>query len=56
MSHKSRGNWTVMVCLKDCTNKGVKCVECVRFSKYIPRDVPNKSIQDKGSDRSVTGV
>ena len=56
MSHKSRLNWQMSVCLKDCMNKGVKCVECIRFSEYISRDVSNKPVRDKGSDRSNTGL
>lgn len=46
MGAKSRGNWNVSVCLKDCANKDkhvqgaekeTYCNLCVRFSLLKPR-------------------
>ena len=31
---KSRDNWNIPLCLKDCKNRGKKCVDCIRFSNY----------------------
>ena len=55
-SYKWRYNWSIGVCLRDCANKGVECELCIRFSKYVPRDVSDKSVRDQGSDNSDTGV
>ena len=37
MGAKSRGNWNVHCCLKDCRNRDVKCDECVRWNEYEPK-------------------
>jgi hypothetical protein len=29
---KSRGNYAVGICLKECANRGKKCGECVGYS------------------------
>lgn len=35
MGIKSRNNWLINFCTKkDCKNRGIKCQECVRYSKY----------------------
>ena len=35
---KSRGNWAIGYCLKDCAARSKKsCAECVRFSKFKGR-------------------
>lgn len=35
MGIKSRTNWQINLCLKkDCINKGIKCKNCIKFSKY----------------------
>lgn len=31
---KSRENWLVPFCIKDCANKGKRCDKCLRFSEY----------------------
>lgn len=32
---KSRGNWNLGMCLKNCANRGEEyCEECFRFSKF----------------------
>lgn len=38
MGYKSRGNFSVGVCLRDCRNQGnkKKCEVCIRFNKYVP--------------------
>ena len=37
MGSKSRGNFQVNICLKDCENKGTKlCDMCISFSLYSP--------------------
>jgi len=34
MGYKSRGNWYIGICLKNCKNRNKKCKECIRFSEY----------------------
>ena len=35
MGSKSRGNWAIGYCIKDCAARSKKnCAECVRFSKF----------------------
>jgi len=34
MGIKSRGNWQIKFCLKECKNRNKKCKECIRFSEY----------------------
>ncbi len=36
MGMKSRGNWLVGCCLKECSNRGVACTRCIRFSQFSP--------------------
>lgn len=36
MGAKSRGNFRVGLCLKECKNREKKCAECYGFSKYEP--------------------
>lgn len=35
MSYKSRGNYPVKACLKECVNRGKVCDKCWKFSNYI---------------------
>ena len=44
MGYKSRGCFFCGICLKDCKNRGKKCNECYRFSKFKPR------IKKRGDD------
>ena len=37
MGEKSRGNWNIRCCLKDCINKD-KCESCVRWDQYEPEE------------------
>ena len=37
MSYKSRSNWNIPLCLKDCKNKGIKCESCIRYSNFTVR-------------------
>ena len=34
MGYKSRGGWSIPVCLKDCRNRDIDCEECFGFSKF----------------------
>ncbi len=34
MGHKTRGNYKIGLCLKDCANKGKECKTCIKFSNY----------------------
>jgi hypothetical protein len=34
MGIKSRSNYRVMLCLKNCANRGIKCRNCIRFSHF----------------------
>ena len=34
MGAKSRGNFTIAACIRDCANRGAACEVCVRFSEY----------------------
>jgi hypothetical protein len=34
MGHKSRGNFPVNICLKECDNRALECYNCFKFSKY----------------------
>ena len=36
---KSRGNFRVGVCLKNCANRGEKCKTCIRFSNLKEKKV-----------------
>lgn len=36
MSYKSRGNFLIGVCIKDCANKDYYCDVCVKFSELLP--------------------
>ena len=36
MGCKSRGNWLMNFCIRECVNKGIKCDDCVSFSCYLP--------------------
>ena len=36
MSYKSRGNFHIGVCIKDCANKDYYCDVCVKFSEFLP--------------------
>ena len=45
MGPKSRGNWLVEWCIKECANKNVACKDCIRFSLFIP-------LEDNGSEKS----
>lgn len=36
MGYKSRGLYTIGVCLRDCLrSNSTECRDCIRFSKYI---------------------
>jgi hypothetical protein len=51
MSHKSRSNWQVSICLKDCANRDIKCDTCYRWSNYKEKEViisDNISDTDEG--------
>lgn len=34
MGIKSRGSYKVGICLKKCSNRGVACQTCIRYSNY----------------------
>jgi hypothetical protein len=34
MGSKSRGNWNINACLRNCKNRDKKCDTCIRFSEY----------------------
>jgi len=34
MGYKSRSNYRIIICLKKCVNRGIKCKDCIRFSNY----------------------
>jgi len=38
MSAKSRTNYPVKICLKECKNKDKKCDTCIKFSEYEEKD------------------
>lgn len=37
MGYKSRSNWGMPLCIKDCANKGRLCADCFRDSKFKGR-------------------
>ena len=44
---KTRGNYSVGVCIRDCENKGTeKCDDCFKFSELV---VPKKNKEDSES-------
>lgn len=49
MGMKSRGNWNINGCLKSCSNKGLECDSCIRFSKFIEKEAidDNRRIEAK---------
>jgi hypothetical protein len=50
MSYKSRGNWSVMTCLKeDCVNRGL-CEFCLKGDLYIAQ----KDFDAVGKETPVT--
>lgn len=49
MGAKSRGNWNIGYCLKDCANRSKKnCAECFRFSKFKEKAVVKLKPKSKG--------
>ncbi len=36
MSVKSRSNYQIYICLKECANKDKKCKECLKWSEFEP--------------------
>jgi hypothetical protein len=46
MSYKSRGNWRLGACLKNCLNRGKLCDECFRFSKL-------KEVNEDGQEENT---
>ena len=36
MGYKSRGGWSIPVCLRDCRNRDIDCDECFGFSCFSP--------------------
>lgn len=34
MGYKTRGSWSVGICLKTCYNRGVLCKKCYKLSEY----------------------
>jgi hypothetical protein len=36
MGYKSRGGWSIPVCLRDCCNRDIDCEECFKFSCFEP--------------------
>ena len=49
MGHKSRGGWSIPVCLKDCKWRDIDCEECLHFSKFEP----NKPVDLVGKTENV---
>jgi hypothetical protein len=39
MGYKSRQNWKINICLKNCANRGLKCRNCIRFSHFKEKRV-----------------
>ncbi len=48
MGEKSRENWRIELCLKDCENEDKRCQECINFSCYLPEE---KNVKVKATDR-----
>ncbi len=38
MGHKTRSNYKIPLCLKDCANRDKECKSCIRFSNYEPNN------------------
>ena len=50
MGFKSRGGWSIPVCLRDCRNRDIDCEECFGFSMFspnIPQDCIGKDVDVK---------
>jgi hypothetical protein len=43
MSYKSRGNWNINKCLKECENKNKFCKVCIRFNYYKLLEITEES-------------
>jgi hypothetical protein len=44
MGEKSRGAWSIPVCIRPCQNKNKCCVKCFKFSHYKkPKVLPLSS-------------
>lgn len=48
MGFKSRGNWSIPICLRDCKWQETDvCDECFRFSKFEKPNHPDAIGEDK---------
>ena len=47
MSYKSRGNWCIGTCIKDCANKDYYCDVCVKFSEFLPAGESPRRLSDE---------
>ncbi len=49
MGHKSRSNYPVGVCLRECANRDVYCHQCFGNKYYVGVYVPRTQDNDSGS-------
>lgn len=49
MGHKTRSNYKLGACLKECSNRGEQCEDCIRFSEYIPE----RSADENGKHENI---
>ena len=55
MGYKSRGGWSIPVCLRDCRNRDIDCEECFCFSCFspnVPVDLIGK-VYEQGNEQKV---
>ena len=35
MGYKSRGNYSIGLCIRPCSVRGEKCKDCINFDEYV---------------------
>ena len=50
MGIKSRSNYSIKFCVKDCKVKGEKCDICFRYSEYVSNTENKDEEKDKTAD------
>ena len=53
MGYKSRGGWSIPVCLRDCRNRDIDCEECFGFSRFSPNKEDSYEQRDGNKENSL---
>ena len=55
MGYKSRGGWSIPVCLRDCRNRDIDCEECFKFSCFEPNK-EDSNVRENGNKENSLKV